>query len=116
MEAGLGAYLDDLRSMVGIDCGTYTPEGVNRVADRCAERFGALGFEVERRRHRPREDEPQLGDCLIGTGTGPGPRWLYQSIHSAVANSTASMPRQGPRWRITSALYRLFTASARALS
>src|SRR5215208_2640416 len=31
-------------------------------------------------------------------------RLLYQSTHSSVANSTASMLRQGPRRRITSVL------------
>src|SRR5690349_9570348 len=76
VQAGLDGYLQDLRSMVGIDCGTYTPEGVNRVADRCVGRFEALGFEVDRRRHLPADGERQLGDCLIGRGAGPGPRVL----------------------------------------
>ncbi|HXJ63498.1 MAG TPA: M20 family metallopeptidase [Actinomycetota bacterium] len=76
VRAGLDGYLEDLRSMVGIDCGTYTPEGVNRVADRCVGRFEALGFEVDRRRHLPADGERQLGDCLIGRGAGPGPRVL----------------------------------------
>jgi glutamate carboxypeptidase len=69
----LDAYLEDLRWMVGVDCGTYTPEGVNRIADRCAGRFADMGFEVERRRH---DAEPALGDCLIGRRNGAGPRVL----------------------------------------
>src|SRR6478609_9517396 len=42
-------------------------------------------------------------------------RWLNQSTHSRVANSTASAWRQGPRRRITSVLNRPMTVSARAL-
>ena len=43
-------------------------------------------------------------------------RWLNQSTHSRVANSTGSRPRQGPRVRITSVLYSPMMDSARALS
>jgi glutamate carboxypeptidase len=73
IEERLDAYLEDLRWMVGVDCGTYTPEGVNRIADRCAERCSELGLEVERRAHA---GEPALGDCLIGRRGGPGPNVL----------------------------------------
>ena len=41
---------------------------------------------------------------------------LNQCTHSAVATSTASMSCQGPWLRISSALYKEFRASARALS
>ncbi len=70
---GLDAYLGDLRWMVGVDCGTHTPAGVNRIADRCVSRFSEMGFEVERRRQ---DGEPALGDCLIGRRDGAGPRVL----------------------------------------
>lgn len=43
-------------------------------------------------------------------------RWLNQSTYSRVAYSTSSRPRQGPAWRISSALYRPLNDSARALS
>jgi len=43
-------------------------------------------------------------------------RWLYQSMYSAVAISTSSIPRHGPWWRISSALYSELNASAIALS
>ncbi len=71
------AFVDALREMVDIDCGSYTPEGVNRVVDLCEARFEALGASVDRRRHRPRDGQPRLGDLLIGRlqGTG-GPRVL----------------------------------------
>jgi len=42
-------------------------------------------------------------------------RWLNQSTHSRVANSTASAWRQGPRRRITSVLNKPMTVSARAV-
>ena len=45
-----------------------------------------------------------------------GRKVLNQWTHSAVAISTSSMPRQGPRFRMTSALNSEFRASARALS
>ncbi len=71
------AFQEDLRDLVGIDCGSFTPEGVNRVADLCEQRFLGGGWEVERLGHQPQEGEPQLGDLLIGRLAGPGgPRVL----------------------------------------
>jgi len=70
------SFVSELRQMVDLDCGTYTPEGVNAVADRCAKRFAALGFGVERHLHRPGPGDPQLGDCLVGHRDGAGPRVL----------------------------------------
>jgi glutamate carboxypeptidase len=70
-------YVEALRSMVDVDCGTYIPDGVNAIADRCAERFRAAGWEVERRSHRPAEGERQLGDLVIGRLSGEsGPHVL----------------------------------------
>jgi glutamate carboxypeptidase len=71
------AFVDALREMVNVDCGSYTPDGVNRVADACQARFEASGWAVERRRHRPGDGEVALGDLVIGRldGTG-GPRVL----------------------------------------
>jgi glutamate carboxypeptidase len=66
--------------MVNVDCGTYTPEGVNRIADMCVERFDGLGFAVERRQFEGAAEAQleagALGDCLIGRGEGDGPRVL----------------------------------------
>jgi glutamate carboxypeptidase len=71
------AFLDELATMVNIDCGSYSPAGVNRVVDRCEERFRAFGWETDRRAHQPVGGEPQLGDLLIGTLRGAGgPRVL----------------------------------------
>jgi glutamate carboxypeptidase len=70
-------FVQALREMVNVDCGSYTPEGVNAIADMCAERFGKGGWAVERIPHRPAEGEPPLGDLIVGRlpGTG-GPRVL----------------------------------------
>ncbi len=53
VEARLPRYLAELEQLVNIDCGSYTPEGVNRVADHVADALGALGATVERSRHEP---------------------------------------------------------------
>ncbi|HEX9124484.1 MAG TPA: M20 family metallopeptidase [Actinomycetota bacterium] len=65
-------FVDALREMVDIDSGSYTPHGVNRVADLCAARFERGGWTVRRIPHRPAGDEPQLGDLLIGRLEGVG--------------------------------------------
>jgi glutamate carboxypeptidase len=62
-------FLDELEAMVNVDCGSYSPDGVNVIADRCERRFVEHGWEVER---RPHEGEPRLGDLLIGRLAGAG--------------------------------------------
>ena len=56
------SYLADLRALVNLDCGTYIPSGVNRVADLMQERFAARGWSTDRFPHQPQGDEPRLGD------------------------------------------------------
>jgi glutamate carboxypeptidase len=75
VAAQLPRYLMELEQLVSIDCGSYTPEGVNQVADFCAAAFGALGGNVER---LPAERLPaeRLGDLVIGRLAGEGPRLL----------------------------------------
>ncbi len=70
----LDAYLDDLRALVNIECGTYLADGVNRVADHMELRFRQAGWNVERTPHAPTEGEPRLGDVLTATifGTDAG--------------------------------------------
>src|SRR6478672_11684515 len=59
--------------MVNVDCGSYTPAGVNAIADMCEARFRANGWDVERRPHRPGDGDPsQLGDLVIGRLRGAG--------------------------------------------
>ena len=69
-------YLAELATLVNIDCGSYTPAGVNVVADHVADRLGELGATVERVAHRPTEGERPLGDLVIGRLAGDGPRLL----------------------------------------
>jgi glutamate carboxypeptidase len=70
-------YLAELETLVNIDSGSFSPAGVNRVVDRCEQRFRAFGWDVERHAHGPAPGEPPLGDLLVGRrqGTG-GPRIL----------------------------------------
>jgi glutamate carboxypeptidase len=72
-EASFDAYLEDLRTTVNIDCGTYIPAGVNEVADVMQARFEERGWSVERIPHSPDEGSPQLGDLLVATLRGAGP-------------------------------------------
>jgi glutamate carboxypeptidase len=66
------AFVDALREMVNVDCGSYTPDGVNRIADLCQARFDELGASVDRRHHRPADGQPRLGDLVIGRLEGAG--------------------------------------------
>jgi glutamate carboxypeptidase len=72
----LPAYLSDLERLVNIDCGSYTPDGVNRVADLVAARLTGLGASVERLGGGMAPDGRPLGDLVIGRQAGTGPRIL----------------------------------------
>jgi len=71
-EDGLLAAVEEL---VNIDSGSYTAEGVNRVADLCQARFERGGWEVERHRHRPDQEwtGAPLGDMMVGRRAGSRP-------------------------------------------
>jgi glutamate carboxypeptidase len=73
--APLRERFDDLlagiEELVNIDSGSYTTEGVNRVADLCQARFEAGGWEVER--HRPQPGAESLGDMVVGRRMGGRP-------------------------------------------
>lgn len=73
-EQAMDAYLADLRAIVNIDSGTYTPEGVNRVGAYLEKRFQGWGFTTRF------EKQTDYGDHLIATrqGSNPaGPRLLF---------------------------------------
>ena len=75
VEAGLPAFLADLERMCNIDCGSYTPAGVNQIGDLVAAELASLGATVER---RP-DPKGRYGDTVIGTFSGvpgAGPRVL----------------------------------------
>ena len=65
-------FVDELREMVDVDCGSFTVDGVNRIADLCEARFAAGGWTVERRRHEPAGGEEPLGDVVVGRLEGEG--------------------------------------------
>lgn len=69
-------YRAELQQLVGIDCGSYSPIGVNQVADFVAASLAELGAQVERTPHRPSGDEPTLGDLVVARLEGSGPRLL----------------------------------------
>jgi glutamate carboxypeptidase len=72
LEDELPAYLEDLASLVNVDCGSYTKAGVDRVGRWTARFLERLGANVETR------PDPTLGDTVIGTfdGRRGGPRAL----------------------------------------
>jgi glutamate carboxypeptidase len=72
----LPAYLADLERLVGIDCGSYTPSGVNDVADVISTRLEALGATVERQGGGAAADGRPLGDLVVARLEGTGPRLL----------------------------------------
>jgi glutamate carboxypeptidase len=71
------AYLRDLERLVNIDCGSYTPDGVDEVGRFVGDFMAAIGARVERRA----DPAGRLGSTVIGTwdgdrGTAGGPRLL----------------------------------------
>jgi len=71
-------FLAELEAMVNIDCGSYTPTGVNRIADRCQQRFLAYGWDLERRA----DPDGRFGDLLIGRLSGAGGRRILLIGHT----------------------------------
>jgi glutamate carboxypeptidase len=68
-QARYGEFIAALEEMVNVDCGSYSPDGVNAIADLCERRFRDHGWEVER---RPHDGSPRLGDLVIGRLRGAG--------------------------------------------
>jgi len=68
VAAELPAYLADLATLVGVDCGSYTKSGVDRVGRWTAAVFRELGASVEVHANA------ELGDTVVATlrGTGTG--------------------------------------------
>ncbi len=77
IRADEAVYLADLETLVNIDCGSYTPDGVDRVGEFVAAFMGARGATV---RLVP-DPAGRLGQTVIGTWDGRhatpgGPRIL----------------------------------------
>jgi glutamate carboxypeptidase len=73
LRARFDNVLARIEEAVNIDSGSFTAEGVNRVADLCQARFEANGWSVER--HRPNREwlGPPLGDMVVGRRAGGRP-------------------------------------------
>jgi glutamate carboxypeptidase len=76
VEARFPRFLAELEALVNVDCGSYTPAGVNRVADAVERSLREQGATVERIPHRTSGDARQLGDLVVGRLAGEGPRLL----------------------------------------
>ena len=77
IRAAEPAYLADLERLVNTDCGSYTPDGVDRIGAFVGEFLAAAGARVER---RP-DPDGRLGATVMGAwdgaaGTAGGPRLL----------------------------------------
>jgi glutamate carboxypeptidase len=72
IRAAQPAYLADLERLVNIDCGSYTPEGVDEVGRFVAGFLSDVGADVEA---RP-DPEGRLGATIVGRlrGAAGGPR------------------------------------------
>lgn len=66
-EQVMDHYLDDLKTIVNIDSGTYTKAGVDHVGEYLQERFHSFGFSTRFDR------QEQLGNHLIATHEGKAP-------------------------------------------
>jgi len=65
-------FLEELERMVNIDCGSFSPDGVDRVADLCEVSFRSSGWTVERTRSSTVSGGSRLGDIVVGTVDGSG--------------------------------------------
>jgi glutamate carboxypeptidase len=85
-------YLADLEQLVNIDCGTYTPEGVDEVGRWTARFLGELGAEID---VRP-DPEGRFAKTVVATfhGRADGPRVLLIGHMDTVfdAGTAASRP------------------------
>lgn len=64
----LEQYLAELKPLINVDCGTWTPAGVHQIADLMSEKYQSLGWQVER--HDLGEHD--LGEHDLGEKVGPG--------------------------------------------
>ena len=103
VDARLPRYLAELEALVNIDCGSYTPDGVNRVADFVTDALRELGADVERTRPEPQEGDRRLGDLVVGRLGGGGPRLLLIGHMDTVfeAGTAAARPYRSNGGRAT---------------
>ena len=104
IAADLPDYLDDLRRLVDIDCGSYTPEGVDEVGRWVAGFLSGLGADVDIRpdprgplrqhghRHLRRHGRRRRGSCSSATWTRCSTRGPWPSARSASSEGIAHGP------------------------
>ena len=94
-------FLAELEELVDLDCGSFSPDGVNAVATHVSAELARLGAEVERLPHRPDPGEPQFGDLVIGRLAGTGPRLLLighmDTVFDPGTAATRPFRREGER-------------------
>jgi glutamate carboxypeptidase len=76
VAARRATFLTELEMLVNIDCGSYTADGVNAVADFCTNALRGFGADVDRLHRDSRPGLADLGDLVIGRLDGDGPRLL----------------------------------------
>src|SRR5512139_3109989 len=86
LEANQANFLDDLATLVGIDCGTHNKAGVDRVGEWVRDRCAKWGWEVE---HYP---QTQYGDCWLTRlrGSGEGRIMLMGHLDTVYPDGTAA--------------------------
>jgi glutamate carboxypeptidase len=94
LETSQSAFLDDLATLVGIDCGTHNKAGVDRVGEWVRLRCEAWGWEVLR---YPQTD---YGDCWLARlhGSGEGRVMLMGHLDTVYPDGTVAarpMKRDG---------------------
>lgn len=87
LENNLDAYLDDLRTLAGIDSGSKQKAGIEAVNAWLADRLTRLGFTVEY------DPQPDMGDNLLATrhGTGQGRILLLGHTDTVYPPGTAAL-------------------------
>jgi glutamate carboxypeptidase len=72
VQARYEGFLADLARLTAVDCGSWNAEGVNQVADFCADRLASLGFTITRTPARAEDGRP-LGDIVVARRRGDLP-------------------------------------------
>lgn len=86
IQAAQSAFVDDLASLVGLDCGTHNKPGVDRAGQWVAARGSEWGWEVERL------PQHEVGDCWLARlrGLGSGRLMLIGHLDTVYPDGTAA--------------------------
>jgi glutamate carboxypeptidase len=86
LNSSYANFLDDLATLVNVDCGTHNKAGVDRVGEWIGARCADWGWEVERLR------QAEYGDCRIARlrGSGSGRLMLIGHLDTVYPDGTAA--------------------------